>query len=117
MRPETTRLFKDLMLLHGHVADTRLGVELATDGQATATPDPASEGSSMNLFKSLWLLGGLQSIDLRVGEEEETGFGPTYGNRVASQRPFGRRDAASAAKTVTPAQGAKATTPRVAAPC
>ena len=43
MRPETTRLFKDLMFLHGHVADTRLGVELATDGQATATPDPELE--------------------------------------------------------------------------
>ena len=43
----------------------------------------------MNLFKSLWLLGGLQSIDSRVGDEEEPAFGPTYGNRLASERTFG----------------------------
>ena len=116
MRPETTRIFKDLMFLHGHVADPRLGVELATDGQATATPDPASEGSSMNLFKSLWLLGGLQSIDLRVGEEDEAPFGQTYGNRRASERTFGRRDDAARVLPATQAKRPTAT-PKVAAHC
>ena len=116
MRPETTRIFKDLMFLHGHVADPRLGVELATDGQAIDTPDSASEGSSMNLFKSLWLLGGLQSIDLRVGEEDEAPFGQTYGNRRASERTFGRRDDAPRAPLATQAHRATAT-PKVAAHC
>ena len=43
----------------------------------------------MTLFKSLLYLGGLESIDSRIGEEEES-FGPTYGNRVASERTFGK---------------------------
>ena len=71
MRTETTRLFKDLLGLEGYLLET-----------------PAEE-SSMNLFKSLWLLGGLQSIDSRVGDEDELPFGQTYGNRVASERTFG----------------------------
>lgn len=43
----------------------------------------------MDLFKSLLYLGGLESIDSRIGEEEET-FGQTYGNRIASERTFGK---------------------------
>lgn len=75
MRTETTRIFTDLLSLHGHPAD----------------PVPTSlEGTSMNLFKSLWLLGGLQSIDLRVGDDDEPTFGPTYGNDLASKRIFGK---------------------------
>ncbi|UHQ20454.1 hypothetical protein LVB87_04650 [Lysobacter sp. KIS68-7] len=89
MRNETTRLFKDLLFLNGHVADPRLGAELASE-QPEATPERPSEGT-MNLFKSLWLLGGLESISLRVGEDDELAFGPTYGNDVASQRVFGKR--------------------------
>jgi hypothetical protein len=91
MRNETTRLYKDLLFLHGHVADPRLGVELgAPQEQTPASPETSREGTTMNLFKSLWLLGGLQSIDLRVGEEEEAPFGQTYGNRLASERSFGK---------------------------
>ena len=43
----------------------------------------------MNFFKSLVYLGGLESMDSRIGEEEES-FGQTYGNRVASERVFGK---------------------------
>ena len=43
----------------------------------------------MNFFKSLVYLGGLESIDSRIGEEEET-YGQTYGNRLASERTFGK---------------------------
>ena len=76
MRPETHRIFADLLSLNGHQAD----------------PVPAPEGQEepMNLFKSLWLLGGLESIDLRVSEAEEHPYGQTYGNDVASKRVFGK---------------------------
>ena len=76
MRTETHRIFADLLALNGHPAD----------------PVPAHEGQEapMNLFKSLWLLGGLESIDLRVSEAEEHPYGQTYGNDVASQRVFGK---------------------------
>ena len=80
MRTETHRIFADLLSLNGYSAD----------------PVPAPEGQedTMNLFKSLWLLGGLESIDLRVSEAEEHPYGQTYGNDIASQRVFGKtRDA------------------------
>lgn len=77
MRTETTRIFTDLLSLHGYPAEP------------APTPQPHQEGASMNLFKSLWLLSGLQSIDLRVGDEDERPFGRTYGNDVASKRLFG----------------------------
>ena len=82
MRTETTRLFKDLLGLEGYLLETP-----ATEAAPEHAPLP--EESSMNLFKSLWLLGGLQSIDSRVGDEDELPFGQTYGNRVASERTFG----------------------------
>ena len=89
MHTETTRLFKDLLFLHGHVADARLGDELATDA-ASPTPGFSRKESSMNLFKSFWLLGGLESIVPRIGDDEGPLFGPTYGNHLASERTFGR---------------------------
>ena len=67
MRTETTRLFKDLLFLQGHVADARLGADLATEA-ASPTPGTSTEESTMNLFKSFWLLGGLESIDPRIGD-------------------------------------------------
>jgi hypothetical protein len=82
-------IWKDLLFLHGHVADPQLAASLARDD--TPPSPPRSTGASpMNLFKSLLYLGGLESIDLRIGEEEEA-FGRTYGNRLASDRTFGRR--------------------------
>ena len=94
MNVQTHRLFKDLLFLHGHVADPRLGAALADDTEQAATEQAATtpgtpEESHMNLFKSLWLLGGLESIDPRI-EDEETGYGPSYGNRIASERTFGK---------------------------
>ena len=80
MRTETHRIFADLLSLNGYPADS--------------VPAAPQEGTSMNLFKSLWLLGGLESIDFRVGDEEEHPYGQTYGNDIASQRVFGKtRDA------------------------
>ena len=90
MNVQTHRLFKDLLSLDGYVVDSRPDVAAtATDGRAPQAGTD-SEGTTMNLFKSLWLLGGLQSIDTRVGEDEETGFGPEFGNRIASRRVFGK---------------------------
>ena len=101
--------YKDLLFLHGHIADPRLALELSVEqpgdpGPATAIATATSAGTTnpntntntqiawrkpMTLFKSLLYLGGLESIDSRIGEEEEA-FGQTYGNRVASERPFGK---------------------------
>ena len=41
----------------------------------------------MSIFKSLWYLGGLDSIDPRVSANDEA-FGQTYGNRVATRKAF-----------------------------
>ena len=102
--------YKDLLFLHGHIADPRLALELAAEQAADPAPAAASAVAStaawttnpntnvntpsawrdpMTLFKSLLYLGGLESIDSRIGEEEEA-FGQTYGNRVASERTFGK---------------------------
>ena len=82
MRTETTRLFKDMLDLQGYPL-----------GDAPTAPsaetEPLPEESTMNLFKSLWLLGGLQSIDSRVADDDAPPFPQTYGNRVASERTFG----------------------------
>ena len=88
------RPYKDLLFLHGHVADPRLALELSAAQVADPDPAPNSNTQSawrepMTLFKSLLYLGGLESIDSRIGEEEEA-FGQTYGNRLASERSFGK---------------------------
>lgn len=88
MRTETHRIFADLLSLNGYSADP--------------VPAAPEEGISMNLFKSLWLLGGLESIDLRVGEDEERPYGQTYGNDVASRRLFGNARPASGEANVLP---------------
>ena len=80
MNAQTHRIFKDLLSLHGHV----------TEPDVAPIEQSATEESAMNLFKSLWLLGGLQSVDTRVGEDEDPAFGQTYGNRIASERSFGK---------------------------
>jgi hypothetical protein len=110
MHPEITRLFKDMLFLHGHVADARLGAELAKDA-ASPTPGTSHEDSFMNLFKSFWLLGGLASIDPRVADDEAQPFGPTYGNQRASERIFGRSrdDAPTIAKKIPAQRGARIT--------
>ena len=88
MRTETTRLFKDLLSLHGHLADPLPGPVQADPLPTRDAPAP-SEEPTMNLFKSLWLLGGLESIDLRVDDEEHAPY-PAFGTRQASERRFGK---------------------------
>ena len=79
-------LYKSLLFLHGHITDTELAVDLA---QRPSAPSISQWSENMNYFKSLLYLGGLGSITSRVGEEEEA-YGPTYGNRIASQQKFGK---------------------------
>ena len=103
MRTELTQLYKGLLSLDGHLVEPRI------DARA-----PASKESPMNLFKSLWLLGGLQSIDLRVGEEDELAFGPTYGNDLASRRTFGKPREADADVVPPAPRRQRGNQPRVA---
>lgn len=41
----------------------------------------------MSIFKSLWYLGGLDSIDPRISANEAA-FGQTYGSRVVARKAF-----------------------------
>ena len=91
-------VYSSLLFLHGHIADPALAASLAAPARAGDAPAPRPRRHAMNdtfFFKSLLYLGGLESIDSRIGEEEEA-FGPTYGNRVASARAFGKRAAVEA---------------------
>jgi len=45
----------------------------------------------MSIFKSLWYLGGLDSIDPRVSANDES-YGQTYGNHVATRKAFPKLD-------------------------
>jgi hypothetical protein len=59
MRTETTRLYKDLLSLQGHLVDGR--IEEETTGQ---TPAPRrSNGERSSWFESFLLLGGHDPID------------------------------------------------------
>ena len=79
----------DLLFLHGHIADPQLARELAAAPSPHTNPHPESpmKTSPNQLFKSLWYLGGLDDLDPRIGLDE-TAYGPTYGNRLASRRSF-----------------------------
>lgn len=96
MKFSSIRLWQDLLFLHGHVADPRLARVLSTRASSQqASGRNISHNTHqwrqpMNFFKSLVYLGGLESIDSRIGEEEEA-YGRTYGNRLASERTFGKR--------------------------
>ena len=85
----------DLLFLHGHIADPHLARELAATRPPHTNPHPESpmKTSPNQLFKSLWYLGGLDDLDLRI-DFDETAYGPTFGNRIAARRAFdsyGRR--------------------------
>lgn len=115
-------VYSSLLFLHGHVADARLAAALShaapVDVQPARHPPGAASGhptaqrthpwrEPMNLFKSLWYLGGLQSIDLRIGDDEEESYGRSYGNRLASERLFGKPAAKTArCRVAAPARGA-----------
>ena len=90
--------YKNLMFLHGHFVHPR---DADDEPAPPAEPSPTSptaprtdaltalRSTTMNLFKSLMYLGGLESVSLRIDEPDDA-FGPTYGNRVAGERSFGR---------------------------
>lgn len=118
-------LYRDLLFLHGHIADPRLAAALSAPAASTAPPSIPQQRPTagehprrhpMDLFKSMLYLGGLQSIDSRIGEEDER-FGPTYGNRVASARAFGKPAAGASARRVVPARRRTPATPRVDTGC
>ena len=104
-------LYTHLLFLHGYLPDPGAVADHAS-ASAPRTTAPGKDAAAlprstpMNLFKSLLYLGGLESITSRIGEEDEA-FGPTYGNRVASARAFGKpaapRPAAPAARRDTKA--------------
>lgn len=90
--------YKDQLFLHGYFVHPR-DVDDAHDAPPVAPPatptPPRTDASTtlrsttMNLFKSLMYLGGLESVSSRIDEPDDD-FGPTYGNRAAAERRFGR---------------------------
>jgi hypothetical protein len=80
-----TAMYKDLLFLHGHVADPSLALSLSGPTPERATTRHRS--TPMNFFKSLMYLGGLESVDLRINEDGSP-YRP-YGNHEASAARFG----------------------------
>jgi hypothetical protein len=80
-------IYRGLLFLEGHVADPDLARSLAHDAPASAAPVRRPR-PGFDLFRGFGLLGGLRSVDTRLTPEEE--FGPSYGNRRAWAREFGR---------------------------
>ena len=108
MNSPRSSIWKDLTFLHGHIADPQLAVSLAQPATpvatTTAAPRNRNGSTAMNFFKSLMYLGGLETVNLRLGEDEA--FGPIYGNRLASAQAFGTP------KPPSPAKRAPAPAPR-----
>ena len=82
-------LSTSLLFLHGHIADPRLGVELAASAAAPRATAPVSRRPTMDLFKSVMYLGGRPMHPGHNFDLEEP-FEPEFGNRVAFARVFGR---------------------------
>jgi hypothetical protein len=77
-----------LLFLHGHIVDPGLAVSLAAAPAARA-PHLTSRSPAMDLFKSLMYLGG-RPMHAGHNYDLEEPFEPTFGNRVASERLFGK---------------------------
>ena len=94
------KLYRDLLFLHGHIADPALAASLATDDDPAA---PVFRSSAMDLFKSLMYLGGRPMHPGHNYDLDEP-FEPSYGNRVATERLFGTlpQDAATARTPAEP---------------
>jgi len=97
------KLYRDLLFLHGHIADPVLAASLAADEDAGTAP--AFRSSAMNLFKSLMYLGGRpmhSGLNYDLDEPFES-----FGNHVANERLFGKPlPASDAARETRAAPGA-----------
>ena len=105
-------IYTGLLFQHGHIADARLAVSLATvrpepddaDGEAAAhrdAPFRSTRGAgrdpshhqprrqAMNLFQTLMFLGG-RPMTAGHNDDIDEPFPQTYGNRAASHRMFKR---------------------------
>jgi len=96
------KLYRDLLFLHGHIADPALAISLAADNPAA----PAFRSPAMDLFKSLMYLGGRPMHSGHNYDLDEP-FEPSFGNHVANERLFGKSLAPPAARDVHAAQVAR----------
>jgi hypothetical protein len=100
-----SQLSAGLLFLHGHIADPALAKTLAAGGERPSTPTPRRP--AMDLFKSLMYLGGRPMHPGHNYDLEEP-FEPTFGNRVATERLFGRTPPHDAAQRLPVPQAADA---------
>ena len=82
-----SQLSAGLLFLHGHITDPALAATLAAAQDRPSTP--TSRSPAMDLFKSLMYLGGRPMHPGHNYDLEEP-FEPSFGNRVATERTFGR---------------------------
>lgn len=98
------KIYRDLLFLHGHIADPVLAASLATDDSRDAAP--AFRSPAMDLFKSLMYLGGRPMHSGRNYDLDEP-F-ETFGNHVANERLFGKPlPASNAPREVRPVPAAQ----------
>lgn len=90
-----SQLSAGLLFLHGHIADPALAATLAAAGERPSTP--SSRSPAMDLFKSLMYLGGRPMHPGHNYDLDEP-FEPSFGNRVATERQFGRTLSQNAAQ-------------------
>jgi hypothetical protein len=83
-----SQLSAGLLFLHGHIADPDLAAKLAAAAEERDYT-PTSRSSVMDLFKTLMYLGGRPMHPGHNFDVDEP-FEPSFGNRVASKRLFGR---------------------------
>ena len=82
-----SQLSAGLLFLHGHITDPALATTLAAGQDRLSTP--TSRSPAMDLFKSLMYLGGRPMHPGHNFDLDEP-FEPSFGNRVATERQFGR---------------------------
>ena len=82
-----SQLSAGLLFLHGHITDPGLAASLAASQDRPSSP--MSRSPAMDLFKSLMYLGGRPMHPGHNFDLDEP-FEPSFGNRVATERVFGR---------------------------
>ena len=83
------QLFTSQLFLHGYIADPALAASLADDLAAGSAHHPVSRSHAMDLFKSLMYLGG-RPMHAGHNYDLDEPFEPSFGNRVATERVFGK---------------------------